>query len=77
MHIFLVRATMEKKKVFFGGDGELELLLRSCQEAGFFLFTRHPPSQLLAPQTPRGGSQCEHYNVELAKELLRMSSTRA
>ena len=32
---------------------------------------------LTAPQTPRGGSQCEHYNVELAKELLRMSSTRA
>lgn len=29
------------KRLFFflGGSGELELLLRSCQEAGFFLFT--------------------------------------
>lgn len=34
---------------FFGGDRELKLLLRSCQEAGFFLFT--PPSP--GPSNPQ------------------------
>ena len=46
---------MEKKSFFFGGAGELELLLRSCQEAGFFLYTRHPPLNSWPLKPPEEG----------------------